>query len=292
MIDQKAEKQAILVAGATGRQGGAVLRHLLQAGFRPRALTRNPESTRARALRDLGVDVAKGDMSDLSTLIPAMEGVYGVFSVQDYWAAGPGEEIRQGENMGTAAREAGVRHFVYSSLASADRFNRVDFFETKYVIEKHLRWIGLPRTILRPVLFMEDLLTPGILKRIRRGHLTSPLPRDRSVQVVAAEDLGAFATAAFQHPELYRGRTIEIAGDEVTGPEAAAALSSALGRPVSHRRVPPILLRALVGKPLGRLSRWLQKEGFGVDIPNLRREFPEVRLTDFRGWLEYAPLAV
>src|ERR1700737_3260600 len=111
----------VLVTGATGRQGGAVVRHLLPKGWRLRALTRNPSSHAAQELARNGVEVVQGDLDDPSSLDRALRGVYGVYSVQDFWTVGAKREVQQGKNLADVAKKAGVQHFVYSSVGGAER---------------------------------------------------------------------------------------------------------------------------------------------------------------------------
>src|SRR5215471_18550885 len=122
----------ILVAGATGRQGGSVVRHLLERQLTVRALVRDPQSDRAKALAGQGVKIAQGDMDDLASLKKAMAGVHGVYSVQDFFAAGAAREVQQGKNMADAALAAGVEHFVFSSVGGAERSSGLPHFETKW----------------------------------------------------------------------------------------------------------------------------------------------------------------
>src|SRR5258708_4525330 len=119
----------ILITGATGRQGGAVIRHLLSKERRLRALTRQPESGAALALARQGIDVVQGDLEDPASLERAMRGVQGVYSVQDFWAVGARREIQQGKNLADAAKKAGVEHFVYSSVGGADRNSGIGHWE-------------------------------------------------------------------------------------------------------------------------------------------------------------------
>ncbi len=148
--------RTILVGGATGNQGGAVLRQLLAAGWQVRALSRTPSSPKAQALAVRGVEVVAGDMNTVSSLVRALDGVYGVFSVQNFMDAGVEVEVQQGKNLADAAKQAGVSHLVYSSVGGAERSSGVAHFESKGAIERHIQGLGLPATILRPVLFMEN----------------------------------------------------------------------------------------------------------------------------------------
>jgi uncharacterized protein YbjT (DUF2867 family) len=149
----------ILVAGATGRQGGSVVRHLLERQLTVRAVVRDPQSERAKALARQGIETAQGDMDDLASLQKAMAGVRGVYSVQDYFTVGAAREVQEGKNMADAALGAGVEHFVFSSVGGAERKSGIAHFETKWEIENHIRKLALPATMIRPAGFMENYLT-------------------------------------------------------------------------------------------------------------------------------------
>src|SRR5262245_45474930 len=145
--------KTVLVTGATGRQGGAVIRHMLPKGWKLRALTRNPDGPAAQDLADQGVEVMRGDLEDPTSLERAVRGVYGVYSVQDFWTVGAKREVQQGKNMADAAKKFGVEHFVYSSVGGAERNSGIDHWESKWEVEKHIRKLGLPATIIRPAAF-------------------------------------------------------------------------------------------------------------------------------------------
>jgi uncharacterized protein YbjT (DUF2867 family) len=145
----------ILVTGATGKQGGSVVRHMLGRGWNLRALTRDPGSRAARALADKGVEIVPGDLEDPDSFHAAARGVYGVYSVQDFWSVGAKREVIRGKNLAVAAKKAGVEHFVYSSVGGAERNTGIGHWESKWEIEKHIRKLGLRSTVLRPVAFME-----------------------------------------------------------------------------------------------------------------------------------------
>lgn len=151
-------EETILVTGATGQQGGAVTRHLLAGGWRLRALIRDPEKPAARALAENRVELVQGDLNDRASLNRALKGVYGVFSMQNFWLPDVGAEgeVRQGKTIADAATAAGVQHFVYTSVGAAHRGMGQAHFASKWEIEQHIRALGLPATILRPVSFMEN----------------------------------------------------------------------------------------------------------------------------------------
>ena len=196
MADRKNVERLILVCGATGNQGGAVARSLLDRGFRVRGLTRNPQKPEAQALTEQGAEVVQGDMEDRSAMERVLEGAYGVFSVQNFWEAGYDHEVKQGKTVANAAKAAGVEHFVYSSAGSAHRQTGIPSFDSKWEVEVHVREIGLPYTILRPVWFMHnwEMMRDHILG----GTLAQPLDPGKPFQQVAVADLGAFAAIAFE----------------------------------------------------------------------------------------------
>ncbi len=187
MADRKNVERLILVAGATGNQGGAVARSLLDRGFRVRGLTRNPHKPDAQALTEQGAEVVQGDMEDRSAMDRVLEGAYGVFSVQNFWEAGYDREVQQGKTVADAAKAASVEHLVYSSAGSAHRQTGIPSFDSKWEVEEHVRQTGLPYTILRPVWFMQNW--EGMREHILGGTLAQPLDPDKPFQQVAVADL-------------------------------------------------------------------------------------------------------
>ena len=139
--------RVILVSGATGTQGGAVARELVDRGYTVRGLPRNPDSDTSRALTELGVRMVRGDFDDAASLDSALEGVYGAFSVQQYRGVGINGEIRQSEAFADAAKRAGIQHFVYTSVAKAPLGTGVPQFESKALIESYIRSLDIPYTI-------------------------------------------------------------------------------------------------------------------------------------------------
>ena len=140
------EKRVILVSGATGQQGGTTARNLLERGFAVRALTRDTEKAAARELADLGAEVVSGDLEDRASVDSVLDGVYGVFSVQQFMETGVEGEVRQGALLADAAKAAGVEHLVYSSVGSAHRETGIPHFESKWQVEEHVRASGVPCT--------------------------------------------------------------------------------------------------------------------------------------------------
>ncbi|MEP7287788.1 MAG: NmrA family NAD(P)-binding protein [Chloroflexota bacterium] len=151
-----AVKKTVLVLGATGRQGGATVRHLLAQGWGVRAFTRDTNQAAVQALQQAGAEVVQGDNEDRASLETAMQGVYGVFSIQAY----RGNEVQQGKNIADTAKAAGIQHFIYTSVQNAEDLARVGGEANKWEIEQYIWALGLPATILRPAFFMETLITP------------------------------------------------------------------------------------------------------------------------------------
>jgi uncharacterized protein YbjT (DUF2867 family) len=275
----------ILVAGATGRQGGSVVRHLQERRLTVRALVLNPQSERATALADQGIEVVRGDMNDLASLKKAMVGVHGLYSVQDYFAVGAAREVQQGKNMAAAALDAGVEHFVFSSVGGADRQSGVGHFETKAEIENHIRKLGLPATIIRPVGFMENYYIPPLEKQLVKGRLLTPIRAEKPLQTIAADDIGQFIALAFAQPDRFIGLELEVAGSELTSPETADVFARVLGRRMTVHRLPMFMVRLSMGTEWAQMFKWLDRCGFQADIPALRSDYPEVTLTSLEEWL-------
>jgi uncharacterized protein YbjT (DUF2867 family) len=282
MADNQNAERLIVVTGATGKQGGAVARSLLDRGFRIRALTRNPQKPEAQALADRGAEVVQGDMEeDRSAMERALEGAYGVFSVQNYWETGYDGEVQQGKTVADAAKAAGVEHFVYSSVGSAHRQTGLAHFESKWEVENHVRELDLPYTILRPVFFMQnwEMMRGMVLE----GTLAQPLDPDKPFQQVAVEDIGAFAAIAFENPERWIGREVDLAGDESTMPEIAETFGRVIGREVSYYQVPWDQFEEQMGEEFAVQYRWFNDKGYEADIAALQQEYPE--LTTFERYL-------
>jgi uncharacterized protein YbjT (DUF2867 family) len=277
--------KTILVTGATGRQGGAAIRHLVPNGWKLRALTRNPNGHAAKQLSGQGIEIVQGDLEDLASLEQATNGVYGIFSVQDYWVAGFRREVQQGKNLADIAKKTGVAHFVYSSVGGAERNTGIAPWETKWEIEKHIRQLGLPATIFRPTGFMEIYHLRELEAGILMGWFLDPVRHDKPYQSIATDDIGAFAALAFDRPTEFIGMELEIAGSELTPRQTAAVLSRVMGKPVKYRRLPMLAARILLGKDFHAMFRWLNHDGFQANIPELRRKYPEIHLHSLEEWL-------
>jgi uncharacterized protein YbjT (DUF2867 family) len=277
--------KVILVTGPTGRQGGAVVRHMRPKGWKLRALTRNPGSPGAQDLARQGIEIVQGDLEDPKSLERATQGAYGVYSVQDFWAVGAKREVMQGRNLADAAKNAGVQHFVFSSVGGAERHSGIAHWESKWEIEKHIRHIGLPATVLRPAAFMENYYIEQVEIGILKGKLMDAVRADKPYQTIATDDIGGFVALAFERPQDFIGLELELAGSELTNLEAAEIFSRVLDKPVKFRELPLPMVRLFLGKEFYQMFRWFSEAGFKADIAGLRRNYPDVRLQTLEEWL-------
>ena len=272
--------QTILITGVTGHQGGAVAQALQGKGFHLRGLTRTPDSERAAALARRGIDLVKGDLDDGATLRHALSGAWGVFGVQNPLQAGVEREEAQGRRLATLAREAGVEHYVYTSVGSANKRTGVPHFDSKSRIEDTVRAVRFPsHVILRPVFFMENLLAPFSLQGSTLAWALAP---DTKLQMIAVDDIGWFGARAFTDAAALNRREIDIAGDVRTMPETAAILTEALGRPIAFAQTPIEPVRQY-SKDTALMLEWFDRVGYSADIAGLEREFGR-SLTKLPDW--------
>jgi uncharacterized protein YbjT (DUF2867 family) len=269
--------KTILVLGATGRQGGATARHLLRKGWPVRAFVRDPQTAQARTLREIGAEIFQGTYEDRSSLEAAMKDVYGVFSVQ---ANAGEEEQRQGQQIADVARAAGVQHFIYTSMQDAETLGKFGD-DAKWQIEQYIQTLDLPATILRPSFFMDTLIDPYYVRP--DNTFAMAVHGDVTIGMIATDDIGAFATLAFEHSEAYVGQTIELSGDVLTPLQVAAALTQAVERPIAYVQVPIETVRQQ-SERIARSIDYLNERGYNRDLTELRRQHPG--LMSFATWLE------
>ena len=275
------QTKPILVIGATGQQGGAVARVLLAKGQKIRVMTRHPE--KAASLAKAGAEIVQGDLTNQANLQMALRGVHGVFAMSTPFEAGMEAEVRQGIMLADAAKQAGIAHYVYTSVGSAHRKTGIPYFDSKWTVEQHIRQIGLPVTILRPVWFMENFTT--FAKPSAEGALMLPMKPARKLAMVALEDIGEFGAAAFLRPNDFLGQAIDLAGDELTMPETAALLTKAMGRPIRFEEFQMDQAEAAMGHDLATMFRWFNEVGYAINIPGLKQQFG-IPLTTFAEWMK------
>jgi uncharacterized protein YbjT (DUF2867 family) len=273
----------VLVTGATGQQGGAVARSLLDAGHRVRALTRSPATFSARRLGWEGAEIAVGDFDDATSLGRAMHGVDALFAMGTPFERGPGAEIRQACALIDAAVESGVRHVVYSSAANAHDNTGVPHFDSKVFVERYLRSTNLPHTIVAPVFFMENLRAPSVLPHLRFGKLALPVPRNRPLQMIALADLADFVVLVMESRTPFLGQRVELASDEIRGWRGAQILTNVMGRRVDYVETPPSSPQ-WANPDVARMLQWLARSRHSVDVAALHERYDEIGWRTFSDW--------
>ncbi|HEY6424171.1 MAG TPA: NmrA/HSCARG family protein [Pseudonocardiaceae bacterium] len=271
----------ILVTGATGTQGNAVVRALLTRGYRVRALTRDPGKNAARALAGLGAELVRGDFADPATLRQAATGTSAVFTMGTPFEAGPHTETQQAITVLDAAAQAGTGHLIYTSVASALDHTGIPHFESKAEVERHLATLPLVWTVIAPVAFLENLHAPWSAPALAQGVYSSPLPGDRPLQQVAIADLADFAALAISDRDRFAGHRIELASIERTGQELAAALSRQLGRTVHYEESP----QDSADDDMDKMAAFLRNTGYTVDIPALHTQYPQIGWHGLDDWI-------
>jgi uncharacterized protein YbjT (DUF2867 family) len=257
-------KKIIAVVGATGAQGGGLARAILNdknGPFTVRAITRNVNSDKAKALADAGAEVVAADLDDVKSLKQAFEGAHGAFCVTNFWEHfKPEKEISQARNMAQAAKDAGVRHVIWSTLEdtresipiSDDRMPtlmgkyKVPHFDGKGEANAIFTEQGVPTTFLVTSFYWENFIHFGMgPKKGADGKLAITLPLgNKKLAGIASEDIGKTAYAIFEDGDEMIGKTVGIAGGHLTGEQMAKSLSKALGQPVNYNAVSPAAYRA------------------------------------------------
>jgi uncharacterized protein YbjT (DUF2867 family) len=275
-----ARELTVVVTGATGKQGGAVARGLLERGHKVRAVTRDPSSSQARSLAGAGATLVEASLEDTGALGKALEGATSLFAMTTP-SGGAGAETRQGVAAADAAKAAGV-HLVFTSVDSANRGTGVPHFDSKYEVEKHIAKIGVRATILAPAYFMENLYFGKA--QLAKGVYAAALPPTRALAQVAVADIGAVAVRVLEDAGRFAGKRFDLAGDELRGDDVVAILSRVTGRPFTYYQVPLDVIRQRMGEDGAKMYEWLDRVGYAVDLPALRREFPDVVFHDFESW--------
>ncbi|GAB4322173.1 MAG: NmrA/HSCARG family protein [Candidatus Zixiibacteriota bacterium] len=236
-------KETILVTGATGAQGGSVARFLLESGrFAVRAMTRNPESDKAKALARAGAEVIQGDLGDKDSIVRALKGCDGVFGVTNFWEHFD-REREHGQNLIDAVADSGVKHFVFSSLHDANALSNntlaVPHFQIKADLAKIARAKNLPLTVVMPAFYYENYLYFAPPQKQDDGSFVFGYPQgDTPLAMVPIEDMGGVVAAIFAHRERYLGKTVGIVGDQLTGDQQAELMTRILGKTIRYQHIP------------------------------------------------------
>jgi uncharacterized protein YbjT (DUF2867 family) len=273
----------IAITGVTGSQGGATARRLLSDGWRLRGLTRNAGSAGARAMAAAGVELVQGDMGDRAALDRLFAGAHGVYGVTDFFRNGLVREVEHGRLIAEAARDAGVAHVVFPSVGLADRNSGVPYLEAKCAIEKHLERTGVPLTVIRPTLFLEDLVELKYAAPVWWGTVRRLVGPDKRLLWIAVADVGAIAARMFASPETFIGQKLTLAGDFRSFTEAKQIFRKVRGRAPLALPLPVWLTRRLVNADLVPMWEWLGRNPIEGDVESIRRIHPE--LMDMETWL-------
>ncbi len=281
-----ANKRKILVTGATGQQGGALARLLLQKKHEVYALIRSTksESPKAQNLRNLGAKLVEGDLDKPDSLEQATNGIDSVFLMGTWVEVGTEGEIRRGKMMVDIAKEKKIEHIVYSSVVNADKNTDIPHFESKYKVEQHIKNSGIPYTIIGPTFFMDNLLSYS-LAGLQQGQVALPLSPSRILQQSAVENIAEFSALALERRNSFIGKRIDIASDEITGEQAAKVLSNELGHKIRYEQVPMEQIRQ-ASEDLAVMFEWFERIGTGVDVAALHKQYPEVNWLSFKDWVK------
>lgn len=258
--------RVVAVVGATGMQGRAMTRRLLEEGWKVRALTRDAGDRKARAIASSGVELAQVDTSDLTTLQPALDGVHGVYCVQNHHISGYDAEVAQGRNVAEAARRAEVQHVVYSAAGTAVGGTGIGSWETKAAVASHLRALELPLTVLRPMAFMELMTEKRFFPAASTWHVMPKLMGgSRPVGWLAVDDLAVIATRAFSAPESFVGRDLALTSDVASIDACRRIWQQVTGRPPRRLPMPVAMFERFVGTDETTMWRWLRDHPIELD---------------------------
>ena len=271
MSDRKIYDRPIVVTGATGKQGGAVAERLLARGHRVRALTRDPDKPASRALAEKGAEVVRADLENRASLEDALKGAAALFSVQDFLEAGVEAEFRQGLNLTAAAAGSKIEHAVYSGASTIDRNTGVPHLESKWRVERSVRGLDRPWTVFRPAAFMDNWEWDREAIR-ETGVVRYPIRPDTLYRQVAVADIAAMVVTAFEHPEVWAGQIMPLAGDVSSMQEITTALSRVLGRELRYEQMSWEQCVAEQGEELMLMYRYF--DTFGMDgVPQYMHRF-------------------
>ena len=273
----------LFVAGATGQQGGSVVRALLEKGHEVYGLTRNSNSERAQTLTNQGVKIVQGNLDQPDALKEYFESVDAIFLVGSSFEGGVEAETAQGIRIIEAAKAAETPHLVYSSVAAANENTGIPHFDSKYKIEQRLVNSGLSHTIIAPAYFYDNMLAPFVLPGLQQGVFSQAMPADLPLQSVSVKNIGELAAEALESPENFAGKRINLSGDELTGEQYAKAISAASGRDIKYVEAPIEQVRQF-SEEMALMYEWFVSKGYSTDIEKLKSDYPQVKWESFAQW--------
>ena len=279
-------KGTILVTGATGSQGSATVKHLLERGWQVRGLTRNPDSDKSRKIAALGANVVKGDMTDRTALESAIDGVDGIYLVVDWWNNGADGEIAQGKLVSDVAKEKGVKHIVLSSIVKCPENVNVSHIGSKFALEDYINSLGIPATFLRLTVFMEDFIEKRFFPPGIWGMFYAVIGEDTEMQWVSVDDIGFVAAAVLDDAEKYAGKTINVAGDKKSAAQAYAIFCKVLGKKPFRMLMPGWFFKYCIpkGRELVHMCEAHRISPWDWDTTAVREIHPEIK--DMETWLK------
>ena len=285
MSNAKIYDRPIAVAGATGKQGGAVAHRLLSRGHKVRALTRSPDKPAAQTLADKGAEIVRADLESRASLEQALTGAAALFSVQDFLEAGVESELRQGINLTEIAAGSGIEHIVYSGASTIDRNTGVPHLESKWQVETRVRALEKPWTVFRPAAFMDNwewdreaILETGVVRY--------PIRPDTLYRQVAVADIAAMVVTAFEHPDTWAGQIMPLAGDVSSLAEITATMSRVTGRALRYEQISWDDCVAEQGEDLMLMYRYFDSFGMDGGPSYLHRFHPDAM--SFETYLRHA----
>ncbi|WP_165390328.1 NmrA/HSCARG family protein [Thalassococcus sp. S3] len=273
------------MSGSTGKQGGAVAKHLLANGHSVRALTRSPDKPAAKALADAGAEVVQADLEDRASLDAALKGAVGLYSVQDFLEACVEAEERQGITLTQAAAASDIEHIVYTGASTMDRNTGVPHLDSKWNIEMAIRNSGKPWTVFRPTAFMDNWQWERE-SIAENGAIHYPMRPDMPYAQIACDDIGRMVALAFERPDMWANKASPITGDISTMKEVAATLERVMGRDVAYNRVSYEEAEKAMGEELMLMFKSFDYIGMDGSPYNLRQWLGEI--TDFETYLRNA----
>lgn len=281
----------VLLIGVTGGTGGNAVKGFLEQGVTNlRAITRKIDLNRPSLskLNNAGVELVEANLEDEDSLEAAFAGISAVYchATSGDSAKPDPQEIERAKHVARVAKKANIEHFVYNSAGGVDRNSGIGHIEQKYKVEQILKEAGLPTTMLRACLFMEEFWKRYTRPSILKGSFPFSVQPDKPLHLITTKDMGRVAAYVMKYPSKYINRDIELAGDVLTPKQMAEVFSRVQGKPVVHKEVPAWIFLLLFRKELFDLIQWYRNKGYQADVQYLREEeFPGL-LTTFREFLE------
>lgn len=281
----------VLLIGVTGGTGGNVVKGFLEQGVTNlRAITRKIDLNRPSLakMNDAGVELVEANLDDEASLAAAFAGISAVYchaTSADSAKPDP-QEVKRANTVAQIAKKADIKHFVYNSAGGADRNSGISHIEQKYKVEQVLKNAGLPTTMLRACLFMEEFWKKYTRPSILKGVFPFSIQPDKPIHLITTKDMGRVAAYVIKNPSNYIGQEIELAGDVLTPKQMTQAFSRAQGIPVVYKETPAWIFLLLLRKELFDLIQWYRTKGYQADVQRLREEEFSGLLTTFSEFLE------